>query len=661
MVEAFDSFAARASSFGISRGNSRDGKESGKESSSTSKEKDSSSSSIHKPRPKLIERLQKSSSEPSSSVSFRSRSLDDQQNMSIEETVEPFPFDVETTENCQVTGNKDVAQEKEVQLSQNKGNQLKEEVDTITSSSSSTHVNPFALSKRQSSKSSDIQHKHQSVTTAVVVQTEEATTTEEESIESVDNTKRKESKTNPEKEKSSKTPPTTPRMLSLRRKSAKDSDQRQEQPHHQRQVTQTTTIETTDESLYQITSLNSTDISGLGDSFSSSTTSGGGNDSKKSREGQMTTVMGKIKEQFKSSGLVMFLPSGRKSKSVDVSSSNLHKEDSSLESATIITDGINHAKNAKKDHSHSSSFVNLRATTNPTTSSSPVNKPLSPVCHGSRSPVSPSSSSSLQHLNKPSVRAISLTSMSGATDNLLAPIIEENNPQQSNNTPFKNSLSDKEQTNSPLSDVSNMTKTELTQLNGNDLKEKTSKNNSMKLSMKEETFDAENILGIHIHNTDRKLKCAKLVLHPVIKVHVIDIKTGKYLKKKHPRRNVTSYYENHNRISSLEYILPIMTQPCDLVQYIRYPRAPIWEELLLYNEDYDYFLRNEVIFFFEVRILLCKRFAPPFCILLCPYIDYSYISVVLTKCSAKPKSFFSDESGCLLDSSTSQRSISPLI
>jgi len=109
----------------------------------------------------------------------------------------------------------------------------------------------------------------------------------------------------------------------------------------------------------------------------------------------------------------------------------------------------------------------------------------------------------------------------------------------------------------------------------------------------------ENILGIHVHNTDKKLKCGRLVFHPVVKVHVMDSLTGKYLSKKHPTRKVVSYYENLNK--PLSYVLPLMTQPCDLVTRIRYPRFPIWEELLLYNEDYNHFLRDGVILLFEVR------------------------------------------------------------
>lgn len=115
------------------------------------------------------------------------------------------------------------------------------------------------------------------------------------------------------------------------------------------------------------------------------------------------------------------------------------------------------------------------------------------------------------------------------------------------------------------------------------------------------SFESCNIFGIHIHNTDRKLKCSKLVVHPVIKVHVIDSLTGKYLRKLHPDRNVVSYYENKCDQDGIDYIMPIMTQPCDLLKHVRYQRSPTWEELLLYNEEFDYFLNNKIILFFEVR------------------------------------------------------------
>ncbi|KAI1286811.1 Jouberin [Halotydeus destructor] len=111
-----------------------------------------------------------------------------------------------------------------------------------------------------------------------------------------------------------------------------------------------------------------------------------------------------------------------------------------------------------------------------------------------------------------------------------------------------------------------------------------------------EKFD--NVLGLHIHSVDKKLKCNKLVFHPVVKVHIIDTATGRYLAKKNCQRTVVSYYENSSE--NVNYVLPAMTQPCDLVTKIRYPRFPIWEELLLYNDDYNHFVKDGVLFLFEI-------------------------------------------------------------
>lgn len=112
------------------------------------------------------------------------------------------------------------------------------------------------------------------------------------------------------------------------------------------------------------------------------------------------------------------------------------------------------------------------------------------------------------------------------------------------------------------------------------------------------------IFGIHVHNTDRKLKTSQPVLNPAVKVHVVDGRTGNYLLKKNKNRNVASYYENMNE--SVNYVLPLMTQPCDLLTRIRYPRYPIWEELLIYNEEFNHFVREGVILFLEVILFICK-------------------------------------------------------
>lgn len=46
------------------------------------------------------------------------------------------------------------------------------------------------------------------------------------------------------------------------------------------------------------------------------------------------------------------------------------------------------------------------------------------------------------------------------------------------------------------------------------------------------TFDDSLVLGVYIHRSDR-LKTDLMVSHPMVKIHVIDQKTGLYVKKEH--------------------------------------------------------------------------------------------------------------------------------
>lgn len=43
-------------------------------------------------------------------------------------------------------------------------------------------------------------------------------------------------------------------------------------------------------------------------------------------------------------------------------------------------------------------------------------------------------------------------------------------------------------------------------------------------------FDDSLVLGVYIHRTDR-LKTDLMVSHPMVKIHVVDQKTGLYVKK----------------------------------------------------------------------------------------------------------------------------------
>uniref|UniRef100_A0A8I3MXJ7 Jouberin n=1 Tax=Canis lupus familiaris TaxID=9615 RepID=A0A8I3MXJ7_CANLF len=111
-------------------------------------------------------------------------------------------------------------------------------------------------------------------------------------------------------------------------------------------------------------------------------------------------------------------------------------------------------------------------------------------------------------------------------------------------------------------------------------------------------LDDDLVLGVYIHRTDR-LKSDFMISHPMVKIHVIDENTGQYVKKDDSGRPVSSYYEKE----SVDYILPIMTQPYDFKQLKS--RLPEWEEQIIFNENFPYLLRDfdespKVILFFEI-------------------------------------------------------------
>ncbi|XP_025929992.1 jouberin isoform X2 [Apteryx rowi] len=84
-------------------------------------------------------------------------------------------------------------------------------------------------------------------------------------------------------------------------------------------------------------------------------------------------------------------------------------------------------------------------------------------------------------------------------------------------------------------------------------------------------FDDDLVLGVYIHRTDR-LKTDLLVSHPMVKIHIVDQRTGLYVKK------------NHRQFRST---------------------LPEWEEQVIFNERFSYFIQNteespRVILFFEI-------------------------------------------------------------
>ncbi|NXI72638.1 AHI1 protein, partial [Anseranas semipalmata] len=111
-------------------------------------------------------------------------------------------------------------------------------------------------------------------------------------------------------------------------------------------------------------------------------------------------------------------------------------------------------------------------------------------------------------------------------------------------------------------------------------------------------FDDDLVLGVYIHRSDR-LKTDLLVSHPMVKIHIVDQRSGLYVKKDHSKRKVSSYYEEEQ----IEHILPIITQPYDFRQFKS--TVPEWEEQVIFNERFSYFIQNteespRVILFFEI-------------------------------------------------------------
>ena len=134
-------------------------------------------------------------------------------------------------------------------------------------------------------------------------------------------------------------------------------------------------------------------------------------------------------------------------------------------------------------------------------------------------------------------------------------------------------------------------------------KKKSSRKSSVQHELKElpllpsktdDSEDKENqVLGVFVHYAD----CLKLdfyVLHPIVKVSLVDLGTGRLIHKSDKSRKVTSYYEGDH----ISHIVQLMTQPYDFKE--KRSIVPRWEELLLFNEDPEYlkgFGSNWGIFF----------------------------------------------------------------
>lgn len=116
-------------------------------------------------------------------------------------------------------------------------------------------------------------------------------------------------------------------------------------------------------------------------------------------------------------------------------------------------------------------------------------------------------------------------------------------------------------------------------------------------NMSSNSSNCKNIIEVKIHYCD-DLKSDILLLQPVLCMHVIDERTGTYLKKSDRNRAVVSFYENQR--NDIDYIMPVMTQPCS----ISGEKLTLlsWEEDFILNEEYNALIDKEssIILFFEI-------------------------------------------------------------
>ncbi|GFR14802.1 jouberin [Trichonephila clavata] len=108
-------------------------------------------------------------------------------------------------------------------------------------------------------------------------------------------------------------------------------------------------------------------------------------------------------------------------------------------------------------------------------------------------------------------------------------------------------------------------------------------------------FNENSIVKITIHYCD--LKPEKLLVQPIVCMHVVDSIHGSYVKKQDRERAVTSFYETHR--NDIDYIMPILTQPCTNVG--KRSQLLSWEESFILNENLDHLQKKEIstVLFFE--------------------------------------------------------------
>lgn len=96
------------------------------------------------------------------------------------------------------------------------------------------------------------------------------------------------------------------------------------------------------------------------------------------------------------------------------------------------------------------------------------------------------------------------------------------------------------------------------------------------------------------------------MIHPFVRIHIIDMDTYKYLAKSKPllpgvaNKESASFLDCHKNytMSLTDYILPMSTQMFDL--RIKGSNLAQWEEEFIINEQASYLLRPNILFLFEI-------------------------------------------------------------
>ncbi|KAG9493470.1 hypothetical protein GDO78_001398 [Eleutherodactylus coqui] len=115
-------------------------------------------------------------------------------------------------------------------------------------------------------------------------------------------------------------------------------------------------------------------------------------------------------------------------------------------------------------------------------------------------------------------------------------------------------------------------------------------------------YDDALVLGVYIHRSDR-LKTDLMVSQPLVKIHIIDLKTGEYVKKETSSDAVSSFHDQETN----EYVLPKFTQPYNFKQLKTL--IPEWDEQIIFMDKFIHFLHVKedspnVIIFFEILDLI---------------------------------------------------------